>query len=257
MSITPFRLAGALLIAAALGTASVGARVQQTSKPAPRRNPRRSRSRDPARQGPADAARGAGGPTGRRGPARARSAAAADLPHRHQLRSRRRHRHRQEGRAGHRPEPEGLSGLGRRQAAGRRVVQAVQDRRADPDDAGAADPIELRRGVRSAAPGRPAVCLLPRRLSRPPRQRHARAHRARRFRAHANRAAGHGRHHVPADADRRRRHGPQSRERWRGRSRRSTAGSTTTRRATSSKISTRTIRRRSSSRCATTSRCRR
>ncbi len=34
MSITPFRLAGALLVAAALGTVSIGARVQQTSKPA-------------------------------------------------------------------------------------------------------------------------------------------------------------------------------------------------------------------------------
>ncbi len=35
MPITPFRLAGALIIAGALGTASVVARVQQTSKPAP------------------------------------------------------------------------------------------------------------------------------------------------------------------------------------------------------------------------------
>src|SRR5262245_41830578 len=48
MSITPFRLAGAVLIAGALATASVGARVQQTTKPTTPDTP------PPAEQPPSD-----------------------------------------------------------------------------------------------------------------------------------------------------------------------------------------------------------
>ena len=69
----------------------------------------------------------------------------------HQPRARRRHRHRQEGRAGRHPEAGRLPGVRGRQAAGRRVVQAVQDRRDHLDDARAAHSHQLRRGVRGAA----------------------------------------------------------------------------------------------------------
>ena len=142
---------------------------------------------------------------------RADQPAAADLPRRHRLCPRRRDRHQQEGRAGRRSQAGGSRGLRGRRPPGRRVVQAVQGRRDRRDDAGAADSQPLRRGVGSAAARRAAVRVLPRRLSRAPRQRHALADRPGRLRPARHRAAGHGRHHVSAHADRRRRDGPQSR----------------------------------------------
>ena len=94
----------------------------------PRRNSRSNRRRLPRRASP---------PRSR--PARSGPAAAADVPRRHQPRSRRLHRHRQEGAAGDGPPAGRLPGVGGRRAAGGDVVQVVQDRRAEPDDPRAAD----------------------------------------------------------------------------------------------------------------------
>ncbi len=161
---------------------------------------------------PQPAAVSRAGPARRRAGHRSGSAAAADVPRRHQPRSRRLHRHRQEGAAGDGPAAGRLPGLGGRRAAGGDVVQVVQDRRAEPDDARAADPDDVRRRVGGAAPGRAAVLVLPRRLPRAPRQRDARAHRSRQLRPQRGRAAGHGEHHVPARAARRGGAEPRSRE---------------------------------------------
>jgi VWFA-related protein len=77
MSITPLRLAGALLIAAALGTASVGARVQQTSKPAPPQKPA------PAEKPPSDPGKGQQTPPeGQAGQPAAEGQPAPDQPQR-------------------------------------------------------------------------------------------------------------------------------------------------------------------------------
>ena len=258
MSITPLRLAGALLIAARLATASVGARVQQTSKPAPPQKPAA------AENPPSDPGKGQQTPPeGQAGQPAAEGQPAPDQPQRPTFRTDINFVRVDVIVTDKKGEP--VTDLSQKD------FQVWED--GDPQDVESfklfkidaltqttpARPIRTTFDEESEAQ-RPDVRLfayLPRRLSRPTRQWHAGAHRPRRFRADANRAAGHGRHHVPAHADRRRRHGPQSRIDGAGDRDRSTAGSTTTRRATSSKISTRTTRRRSSNRCATTCRCRR
>ena len=81
-----------------------------------------------------------------------RAAHTADLPHGHQLRSRRRDRHRQAGTPRRRPEARGLRGHGGRQAAVHRDLQAHSRRRQPAAGRGgpARDQLDLRRGVRGA-----------------------------------------------------------------------------------------------------------